>query len=55
MLARTDSSHAPWSYVSANDKRAARLEVLSTLRDRIAERLGKAARPLEASEPARSA
>ncbi|TFG97359.1 MAG: hypothetical protein E4H11_02035 [Myxococcales bacterium] len=55
MLARTDSAHAPWTCISANDKRAARLEVLSTLRDRIAERLGEAARRLEASEPARSA
>ncbi|HET9693900.1 MAG TPA: hypothetical protein VFP48_05920, partial [Steroidobacteraceae bacterium] len=36
MLARTDTAHAPWSVVPADDKRYARLQVLRTLGDRIA-------------------
>jgi polyphosphate:AMP phosphotransferase len=38
-VARTDAEIAPWRFVHANDKRAARLEVLRTLRDRLSDRL----------------
>jgi polyphosphate:AMP phosphotransferase len=36
MLARTDTAHAPWTVVPADDKRHARLAVLRVLADRIA-------------------
>jgi polyphosphate:AMP phosphotransferase len=35
MLARTDTRHAPWTVVPADNKRQARLQVLRTLGDRI--------------------
>jgi AMP-polyphosphate phosphotransferase len=35
MLARTDTPHAPWTIVPADDKRSARLAVLRALGDRI--------------------
>jgi polyphosphate kinase 2 (PPK2 family) len=35
MLERTDTAHAPWTVVPADDKRQARLHVLRTLADRI--------------------
>ena len=37
MLARTDQAHAPWHVVAADSKRHARVEVLSTVIDRIEE------------------
>lgn len=33
MVARTDSAHASWTVVAADDKRDARLQVLRTLGD----------------------
>jgi polyphosphate kinase 2 (PPK2 family) len=35
MVARTDTRHAPWTIVPADDKRRARLTVLRTLGDRV--------------------
>ena len=35
MIARTDTPHAPWTIVPADDKRLARLQVLQVLGDRI--------------------
>ena len=35
MIARTDTTHAPWTVVPADDKRFARLQVLRALGDRI--------------------
>jgi polyphosphate:AMP phosphotransferase len=40
MLARTDTRHAPWTIVPADDKRSARLAVLRALGDRIEAALG---------------
>ena len=40
MLARTDTRHAPWTIVPADDKRRARLAVLRTLGDRIEAAIG---------------
>jgi polyphosphate:AMP phosphotransferase len=40
MIALTDTSHAPWTVVPADDKRRARLEVLRALCDRIEDALG---------------
>jgi polyphosphate:AMP phosphotransferase len=40
MLVRTDTPHAPWTVVPADDKRHARLAVLRALCDRIESRLG---------------
>ncbi len=40
MLARTDTRHAPWALVPADDKRYARLAVLHALGDRIEAALG---------------
>ena len=40
MLARTDTQHAPWTIVPADDKRSARLAVLRALGDRIEAALG---------------
>ncbi len=40
MVARTDTLHAPWTIVPADDKRHARLAVLRALGDRIAAALG---------------
>jgi polyphosphate kinase 2 (PPK2 family) len=40
MLARTDTRHAPWTVVPADDKRLARLAVLRALGDRIEAALG---------------
>ncbi len=40
MLARTDTRHAPWTLVPADDKRHARLAVLRALGDRIEAALG---------------
>ncbi len=40
MLARTDTRHAPWTVVPADDKRHARLAVLRALGDRIEAALG---------------
>ena len=39
MVARTSTHDAPWTLVSATDKKAARLEVLTTLCDRLEEAL----------------
>jgi polyphosphate kinase 2 (PPK2 family) len=36
MLARTDTAHAPWTVVPADDKRHARLAVLRALGNQIA-------------------
>jgi polyphosphate kinase 2 (PPK2 family) len=36
MLARTDTAHAPWTVVPADDKRHARIAVLRALGDQIA-------------------
>lgn len=41
MLAKTDSPHAPWTVVEANDLRYARVKVFKTLMDRIEEALAK--------------
>ena len=35
MVARTDTPHAPWTVVPANDKRRARLVVLRALCDQV--------------------
>jgi polyphosphate:AMP phosphotransferase len=35
MIARTDTPHGPWTVIAADDKRQARLQVLSALVDRI--------------------
>jgi polyphosphate kinase 2 (PPK2 family) len=35
MIARTHTSHGPWTVIAADGKRAARLQVLRTLGDRI--------------------
>ena len=40
MLARTDTAHAPWTVVPADDKRYARLLVLRRLCERIESVLG---------------
>jgi AMP-polyphosphate phosphotransferase len=40
MIARTDSSHAPWAVIPADDKRFARLAVLRTIADRVTTALG---------------
>jgi polyphosphate kinase 2 (PPK2 family) len=40
MLSRTDTSHAPWTLVPADDKRYARLLVLRSLCERIESLLG---------------
>lgn len=40
MIDRTSTSIAPWTLVEANDKRYARIKVLETLCDRIAEAIG---------------
>jgi AMP-polyphosphate phosphotransferase len=40
MIARTDTAHAPWTVVPADDKRHARLTVLRALADRIETALG---------------
>jgi polyphosphate kinase 2 (PPK2 family) len=40
MLARTDTRHAPWTIVPADDKRHARLLVLRRLYERIESVLG---------------
>jgi len=40
MIARTDTAHAPWTVVAADDKRHARLVVLRALADRIETALG---------------
>ncbi len=37
MIARTDTAHAPWVVLPADDKRVARLAVLRALCDRIEE------------------
>jgi polyphosphate kinase 2 (PPK2 family) len=39
MVARTSTHDAPWTLVSATDKKAARLTVLATLCDRLEEAL----------------
>lgn len=41
MLARTDSPHAPWTVVEANDLRFARVKVFRTLVEKIEEALGR--------------
>ncbi len=41
MLAKTDSPHAPWTVVEANDIRYARVKVFQTIVDRIEEVLAK--------------
>jgi len=41
MLAKTDSPHAPWTVVEANDVRWARVKVFQTLSDRIAAAIAK--------------
>ena len=40
MLAHTDSQQAPWSLIAAENKRYARVEILRTIRDRMAANLG---------------
>ncbi len=40
MIALTDTRHAPWALVPADDKRHARLEVLARLCERIESALG---------------
>jgi polyphosphate kinase 2 (PPK2 family) len=41
MLTKTDSPHAPWTVVEANDLRYARVKVFQTIVDRIADALAK--------------
>ena len=41
MLAKTDSPHAPWTVVEANDLRHARVKVFQTITDRIEEAIAK--------------
>lgn len=41
MVARTSTPHAPWTLVSGEDKRFARVQILSTLCDRFKDALGK--------------
>lgn len=41
MVARTSTVHAPWTLVSGEDKRFARVQILSTLCDRFKDALGK--------------
>jgi polyphosphate kinase 2 (PPK2 family) len=41
MVARTSTSHAPWTIVGGNDKYHARIQVLEVLCDRIEKRLKK--------------
>ena len=41
MLAKTDSPHAPWTVVEANDLRYARVKVFQTITDRIEEAVAK--------------
>ena len=41
MLAKTDSPHAPWTVVEANDLRYARVRVFQTITDRIEEAIAK--------------
>lgn len=41
MLAKTDSPHAPWTVVEANDLRYARVKVFQTITDRIEEAIAK--------------
>lgn len=43
MLARTNTSYAPWSLIGANDKRHARLQVLRIVADQLTESLAEAA------------
>jgi polyphosphate kinase 2 (PPK2 family) len=40
MLARTDTRHAPWTIVPADDKRWARLAVLRALGDHVEAAIG---------------
>jgi polyphosphate kinase 2 (PPK2 family) len=35
MIARTSTAYAPWTLVAANDKRAARIEILKCFCDRL--------------------
>lgn len=39
MVARCSTAHAPWSLISANDKKSARIEVLDALCERLAQAL----------------
>jgi polyphosphate kinase 2 (PPK2 family) len=41
MVQRTSTELAPWTLVPANDKRFARVEVLRTICDGLAKRLGE--------------
>lgn len=41
MLAKTDSPHAPWTVVEANDLRYARVKVFQTITDRIEEAIAR--------------
>jgi polyphosphate kinase 2 (PPK2 family) len=41
MLAKTDSPHAPWTVVEANDLRYARVKVFQTITDRVEEAIAK--------------
>jgi polyphosphate kinase 2 (PPK2 family) len=41
MLAKTDSPHAPWTVVEANDLRFARVKVIQTITERIEEAIAK--------------
>ena len=40
MIARTSTSHAPWTLVAANDKRWARVQVVEALCRRLEKALG---------------
>ena len=42
MVSRTSTTHAPWTLVAGEDKRFARVQILSTLCDRFKDALGKA-------------
>lgn len=41
MVAKTSTAHAPWTLVAGEDKRFARVQILSTLCDRFEDALGK--------------
>ena len=41
MVARTDTPHAPWHVIPADDKRAARVAVLRTIARALADRVDR--------------
>jgi polyphosphate kinase 2 (PPK2 family) len=51
MLARTDTSHAPWTVVEANDLRYARVKVFRTLLDAMEKAVARRKKPESAAPP----